>query len=176
MDSWYESHIKDTEYEQYLADTLFCNDRSLYYTTPSDYSNLGYGKEKTAYRWYYYSSSRGVTLNCAQQNDRFTVEDSSIGNGDLTYPIGLLTTDEAYLAGGYSASNSKYYLYTGNSYWALSPHFFNNRNALVRYVYSSGSAGSGSTVYNSVGVRPVLNLKSGSLKSGSGTATDPFLV
>ena len=177
VDTWYESHIKDTEYEQYLADALFCNDRSLYYTTPSGYSNLGYGTEVTAYRWYDYSSSRGVTLNCAQQNDRFTVEDSSIGNGDLTYPIGLLTTDEAYLAGGYSnVSNSKYYLYTGNIYWTLSPFNFRNGNAYVRRVYSSGNANSLDNVRNSYGVRPVLNLKSGSLKSGLGTANDPYQV
>ena len=176
VDTWYESHIKDTEYEQYLADTLFCNDRSLYYTTPSGYSNLGYGTEKTAYRWYDYSSSRGVTLNCAQQNDRFTVNDEIMGNGDLTYPIGLLTTDEAYLAGGYNASNSKYYLYTGNNYWTLSPYIFSSNYAHVRIVALSGFASSYFYVNYSHGVRPVLNLKSGSLKSGLGTANDPYQV
>ena len=175
IDEWYESHIKDTEYEQYISDTLFCNDRSLYYTPPSDYSNLGYGPEVTAYRWYDYSSSRGVTLNCAQQNDRFTVNDEIMGNGDLTYPIGLLTTDEAYLAGGYG-SNSKYYLYTGNSYWTLSPYDFSGYYAYVRYVDSSGRANYYNSVNISNGVRPVLNLKSGSLKSGLGTANDPYQV
>ncbi len=29
IDSWYEKNIKNTEYEQYIADDLFCNDRSL---------------------------------------------------------------------------------------------------------------------------------------------------
>ena len=167
VDTWYESHIKDTEYEQYLADTLFCNDRLVI-------SGNGVGNESTDYRWYSYSSSRGVTLNCAQQNDRFTVEDSSIGNGDLTYPIGLLTTDEAYLAGGYS-SNSKYYLYTGNIYWTLSPDDFSYGNASVRDVGGGGTAYS-VLVSGELGVRPVLNLKSGSLKSGLGTANDPYQV
>ena len=176
IDEWYESHIKDTEYEQYLADTLFCNDRSISYTTPSGYSNLGYGTEQTAYRWYGYSSSRGVTLNCAQQNDRFTVEDSSIGNGDLTYPIGLLTTDEVYLAGGHSANNYKYYLYTGNYYWTLSPYDFNGYTADEGIVFPSGNALTSHSVNNYIGVRPVLNLKSGSLKSGLGTANDPYQV
>ena len=27
VDEWYESHIKDTDYEGYISDTLFCNDR-----------------------------------------------------------------------------------------------------------------------------------------------------
>lgn len=96
-----------------------------------------------------------------------------MGNGDLTYPIGLLTTDEAYLAGGYG-SNSSYYLYTGNSYWTLSPTYFNGSYGNVRLVNSSGDAYGGTGVYSSKGVRPVINLKSGSLKSGLGTASNPY--
>ena len=175
VDEWYKSHIKDTEYEQYISDTLFCNDRSLYYMTPNKYSNLGYGTEQTAYRWHAFSSSRGVTLNCVQQNDRFTVNDESMGNGDLNYSIGLLTTDEAFLAGGIS-SNSKYYLYTGNTYRTMSPGSGGGYNAYVRYVHSSGDATSGSYVYSSYGVRPVINLKPNSLNTGDGTASNPYQV
>ena len=181
VDTWYEENIKDTEYEQYISDTLFCNDRSISeYTPSSSYTNLGYGKEKTAYRWYYGPWSSGndkqnPRLTCNQQNDRFTVNDEAIGNGALTYPIGLLTTDEAALAGGYRTSNSGYYLYTGNYYWTMSPDGFGGSNARVRYVYSPGLVNSSIVDYSS-GVRPVLNLKSGSLKSGSGTALDPYLV
>ena len=48
VDTWYEENIKDTEYEQYISDTLFCNDRSISeYTPSSSYTNLGYGKEAT---------------------------------------------------------------------------------------------------------------------------------
>ncbi|HIQ94097.1 TPA: hypothetical protein IAB29_03060 [Candidatus Ventrenecus stercoripullorum] len=111
---------------------------------------------------------------CKEQNDRFTVSDVSTGNGDLTYPVGLLTTDEAALAGGYSLSNSGYYLYTGNYYWTMSPYDFSGSGARVLYVDSLGSVGGGNGVDYSTGVRPVLNLKSGSLKSGSGTALDPY--
>ena len=173
VDEWYESHIKGTEYESYISDTLFCNDRSLGSNTDSSYSQLAYGTERTKYRLY--NSINGVTLTCVQQNDRFTVNDESIGNGDLTYPIGLLTTDEAYLAGGYR-SNSGYYLYTGNYYWTMSPYYFNGSYAYVRYVDSSGSASSYCSVYLSRGVRPVINLKPNSLNTGDGTASNPYQI
>ena len=176
VDTWYEEKIKDTDYEQYISDTLFCNDRSFNSTNPG----TGVGTSVTYYRWYYGPWSSGndkqyPRLTCAQQNDRFTVDDESIGNGALTYPIGLLTTDEAALAGGYSATNHDYYLYTGNYYWTMSPSGYNGTAA---YEFRLDSDGIASSAWVTVarGVRPVLNLKSGSLTQGQGTASDPYLV
>ena len=170
VDSWYEENMKDTEYEQYISDTLFCNDRSF----RSSNTGTGIGDVYTSYN-YASTGTGGVNLKCAQQNDRFTVNDEVIGNGSLTYPVGLLTDDEAYLAGGTYNSNYNYYLYTGNYYWTMSPNDFNGSNAYVRHVDNSGYV-SGNNVNNSDGVRPVLNLKSGSLTSGQGTVSDPYLV
>ena len=172
VDTWYEENIHETEYEQYISDTLFCNDRSF----GKSNSGTGTGDSYTQYRWY--SSSNGIRLTCTQQNDRFTVNDEVIGNGALTYPVGLLTTDEGYLAGGYSSSNSGYYLYTGNWYWTMSPSNFNGSYAGMRCVDSTGRVSDDYDVGvdDSLGVRPVLNLKSGSLTSGQGTASDPYLV
>src|SRR5574344_28320 len=118
LDNWYQTNL--SSYSSYFSDTLYCNDRSLYSSTPdATYSQLGYGPEKTAYRLWSYSNSR---LKCSQQNDRFTVDDTTIGNGSLAYPIGLLTTDEAVLAGGWWSSSNSNYLYTGNWYWTASPY------------------------------------------------------
>ena len=170
VDTWYEENIANhPEYTQYISDTLFCNDRSF----ASNNSGTGAGTSTTYYRWYY-SSSNGIRLTCTQQNDRFTVDDEMVGNGDLTYPVGLLTTDEAYLAGGKS-SNSRYYLYTGNYYWTMSPGYFNGSLARVRAV-NSGGALSTPQVDSLAGVRPVLNLKPNSLTFGDGSASNPFLV
>ena len=175
VDSWYETNLLGTEYEQYIADTLFCNDRSF----GSSNSGTGIGASVTYYRWYYgpwsSSSSRQYPrLTCAEQNDRFTVNDELIGNGDLSYPIGLVTTDEVVLAGGYSDSNSGYYLYTGNYYWTMSPGNFRSGFAGVRGVYSDGSGDYSVGVNSLRGVRPTLNLLPDSLKVGSGTADDPW--
>ena len=169
LDNWYKTNIEDKGLSSYISDTLFCNDRSF----GSSNSGTGTGASETHYHWY--SSSNAIRLTCPNQNDRFTVDDEVTGNGDLTYPIGLVNTDEVYLAGGYSSNNSGYYLYTGNYYWTMSPYYFNGR-ALVRYVYSDGDANFSNRVDGSGCVRPVINLKADSLKSGDGTANNPYVV
>ncbi len=177
LDTWYENNIKGTTYEQYVKDNLFCNDRSLSSNTPSGWSNKGYGTEKTSYRWYNFTDSsynNKMMLTCPQKNDAFTVSDTSKGNGALTYGIGLVTTDEVVLAGGWSSSNSNYYLYSGKYYWTMSPVFFSGYFAGERSVYSSGYADGYNGLDFLYGARPVLNLSSEIMKNGNGTASDPF--
>ena len=146
LDNWYKTNIEDKDLFSYISDTLFCNDRSISEIMPSGYSNLGHGKEKTSYRWHYgpwssSSSSQYPRLTCTEQNDRFTVDDEVTGNGDLSYPIGLVTTDEVVLAGGYDDGNSGYYLYTGYYYWTMSPRNFHDSGVAVRLVYSGRQSG-----------------------------------
>ena len=168
LDNWYKTNIEDKGLSSYISDTLFCNDRSF----DSSNSGTGTGASNTQYRWY--SSSKGIRLTCPNQNDRFTVDDEVTGNGDLTYPIGLVNADEVYLAGGHSATNHGYYLYTGNYYWTMSPVDFNNGYASVRRVHSDGGGYRSGYVNGLIGVRPTLNLIPDSLKVGSGTADDPY--
>ena len=176
LDNWYKTNIEDKGLSSYISDTLFCNDR----TFNSSNSGTGTGTSVTRYRWYYgpwdSTGTQYPRLTCTEQNDRFTVDNEVIGNGDLSYPIGLINTDEVVLAGGYNYSNSGYYLYTGNRCWTLSPYLFIGRNATVRYVYSNGDADNGYSVDYSYGVRPTLNLIPDSLKVGSGTADDPYRI
>ena len=169
VDEWYEKHIKGTEYENYLSDTLFCNDRSF----ASSNTGTGAGTSTTYYRTY---DTDNHTLYCKNQNDRFTVNYEAKGNGDLTYPIGLVTADEAYLSGGYSATNSKYYLYTGNSYWTMTPYYVGSNGISFVWDISKDLVGNFQVSYTYNGVRPVINLRSDALKQGSGTADDPFMV
>ena len=129
----------------------------------------------TNYRWYYFANNK-MMLTCPQQNDAFTVSDTTNGNGALTYPIGLLSIDEIVLAGGWSTSNSGYYLYSGQLWWASSPDGFIGNIAYVRRVYSNGDADSYEHVCDDYGVRPVFNLKAEVLAQGSGTAEDPYHI
>ena len=173
LDGWYNFFIKGTTNEQYIVDSIFCNDRSF---APNN-SGTGVGTSVTYYRWYNfadYSNNNKMMLACPQKNDAFTVSDTSKGNGALTYGIGLVTTDEVVLAGGWSSSNSNYYLYNGQYYWTMSSTYFSGSYAVERSVHSSGSTASSGTVDNTFGARPVLNLSSDVLKNGSGTASDPY--
>ena len=179
IDNWYKTNIVGTTNEQYLADNIFCNDRSISSNKPDSYNNLGYGTNATAYRWYYGPWSSGgynsnMRLTCPQKNDAFTVSDTTNGNGALTYPVGLLSTDEIVLAGGWNASNIGYYLCSGGIWWASSPFNFGGYSAYVRRVNSDGSASNAYLVDGYYGVRPVFNLKAEVLKYGNGTASNPY--
>lgn len=185
LDTWYENNIKGTNYEKYITDNIFCNDRSTKNT-----QNDGYGPERIAYRWgsapwftrSSKNSNKNMMLTCPRQVDAFTVDDTTNGNGALTYKIGLITTDEIVMAGGWSLKTSKYnyYLFTGQHYWTMSPM----GGSTLRIVYCTGAAGrpdepmsryqqEDSTGHVN-GVRPVLNLSLEVLKNGDGTALNPF--
>ncbi len=179
IDDWYKTNIlnkKDeagNSYASYLSDGIFCNDRSI---------NTGSGNllvPTTHYGAYKrLISSKTPTLTCAQEIDKFSVSDT-IGNGSLTYPVGLLTAEEAAMAGGlYNAVNTEYYLYTGQVYWLASPSSFNATSARPTewYVGSTGRINP-NWVMISYGVRPVISLSADSLiTTGDGTKENPYVI
>ena len=171
VDSWYKTNIVDAGYSDKVADVIYCNDRSMK-------SGTGYGTTQTYYGGFQrIVGGNNPVLTCTNQNDRFTVEDTSKGNGALTYPVGLITIDEVEMAGvnWATSSNSSYYLNTGNYYWTMSPCFFSGSDASGFGVNSYGGI-YGNSVSNTSGVRPVLSLKSDISVTGSGTQNDPFVV
>ena len=173
LDNWYKTNIVGTTNEQYLADNVFCNDRSMARYN----SGTGAGVSETYYGGYKGPWS-GASYNfiCPQKNDAFTVSDTTNGNGALTYPVGLLSYDESILAGGWNVDNRVYYLYSGQSLWTSSPVLFSGDSSLVGEVSFDGCADIGSQVRSDNGVRPVLNLKADVLVQGSGTASDPYRI
>ena len=117
-------------------------------------------------------------LSCSQQADKFTVGTEK-GNGKLIYPVGLITIDEAAFAGGTNGdANSEYYLYTGQTYWTMSPYlFYLSRASALVWLVTSDSYLNATWVTASGGVRPVINLKNGiKALSGDGTASNPYVI
>ena len=53
-------------------------------------------------------------------------------------------------------------------------NYFNGKVARIRSAYASGSLNNNTSVDNVYGVKPVINLKQGSLKSGTGTKDNPY--
>ncbi len=105
------------------------------------------------------------------------------GNEALTYPIALLSFDEATLAGGWNVANINYYLSNNAKQWWLmsAVDYYGGASATVGGVSSNGTLGIqdfvvGNRVNKIDGVKPVINLKQGSLKSGDGTITNAYLV
>ena len=168
LDSWYDTNIVNTGNEQYIADAIYCNDRSVS-------SGTGIGTTETTYAAGTRIDNGQPTLKCANNSDKFT-KSTTIGNGKLTRMIGLITSDEVmYAGGGYGTVNKEYYLYSGKWYWTMAPHSFASGYAYVNFVYNYGGLSS-DIVVNALAVRPVVSLKSDAISGGSGTAASPFLV
>ena len=168
-DNWYKTNIVDKNYSQYVADAIYCNDRSLS-------SGTGIGTTTTYYMAYNrLSTNKTPSLKCTQNNDKFTIS-SSLGNGNLTYPVGLITADEAAYAGGKSRTpNSLYYLYSGEYYWTISLNRFYRGLSFVWNVSSPGYLSS-NRVNSSGALRPVISLKSDITFSGNGSMNQPFEI
>ena len=164
IDTWYQNNM--TDYTSQLEDTVFCNDRS--YTTSG--STLYFGAYTRLV------TNKTPTLKCQNTKDKFTINTSN-GNGALTYPVGLITADEMAYAGGiFNTSNSSFYLYTGQWFWALSPYSFARSDALEFNLFSYGYLDY-TYVNGSNGVRPSVSLQLGiGMTGGSGTAADPFVI
>lgn len=181
VDKWYEENILNKYDSQgnllldYLSDEIFCNDRSFYDGNGYNF-DLGIGTHYGAN--YRYNIKKSPSLICKNDNDKFTVSAAN-GNGNLNYPIALLTIDEGALAGSImDIPNYNYYLYTGSKYWTMSPDYFfpHTASSSIAYIDYNGSIRNNSPIML-YGIRPVINLSSEVLySSGSGTEEDPYQI
>ncbi len=204
LNKWYtnvlskQANFKDSQ----LADTVWCNDKSVVTDTTFNPNNgtlgtnYGYGINKN-----YYSATKrlrsnsgsaggtGPSLICPNDNNggklsKYTVSDTEYGNGALSgyAKVGLLTADEIAFAGGaFGTTNTTYYIKgnTNSSYWwVLSPLGFFNGAASVWFVRGSVSRLDFGDVSSYIGVRPSLSLSSGVKisSSGIGSATNPYKI
>ena len=141
----------------------------------------------------YGTSGIGPTLKCPNDNNngnlsKYTVDNTDMGNGAISYKIGLLTADEliyagtvdyhVYMALNYGADAINYYLKTNTEnqwFWTLTPASYSSGAYVWRqtgYGYVTLSA-----VNNAGGIRPTISLKTDTmLMGGDGSAAAPFLV
>ncbi len=187
LEKWYVDNIKNKGLDEYVADSIFCNDRS---TPGKDISGweydtgLGYGTNTTAYgaserfvniKSFRHKANANPIFTCPNKNDAFTVNDTEKGNGALSEKIGLITEDEIVAAGNiFNSMNGYNYLATSFS-WSLSPFYFNGSSAFVFRVGSYGGLNNG-TVNNAGGVAPVINLTAEYVRTmkGNGTTESPY--
>jgi len=185
IDAWYSSNIYGKSEETLLEDAVWCNDRSITSTTftPANYETndktFVYGA-MTRLMEYMADSSLSISpsLVCNRDMDKFTV-DRANGNGDLTYPIGMLTADEILMAGNtlYQGNTVITYLSIPTHYfWALSPFGFFGGFAGAFFVYGGGLY-YGFVGASDLGVRPSVSLGFGAyVTSGNGTFETPYRV
>ena len=185
IDTWYETNIvgkNDSEgnlLTNYIVDGTFCNDRSFASSNTGNGYSLVPNTSYSAYKRLYIDSDKTATLKCSQKNDSFSTS-SNRGNGNLTYPVALITADEVALAGGKGEfKNEDFYLRNNSYYITMTPSNFNGANAiaLMYRVNPTGELRPWFYVNTFVGIRPVINIRSDVLiQEGDGTIENPFIL
>ena len=166
----------------------FCGDRS----SLNQQSGVGTGTVTTYNKGYLRVKESTPTLTCENASDYYTVASASSGNKKLSYPIGLITADEVMLAGhaggvfdgsyNHQKANKGSYLTTGNGFWTMTsagsfiPFGGTNWRATLFNVNDFGDIDDLYADDTTRGLRPVVNLKSNVIITGTGTMTDPYIV
>jgi len=190
IDDWYEANILNTKYESMLEDTVWCNNRNV---TSDTYSIDNYSSNNmflfdsfsrlAGAVWYGESEQELPNLTCERNVDKFTVS-SSNGNGDLTYPIGLLTADELWFAGG-AIADSGYEIYqylaaetlNGGFWWTLSPGRFENNSGEMIAAWVREIIPADENSNSNYGVRPSVSLNNAvQILDGEGSFEKPYIV
>ena len=164
LNNWYNG-LSVADKNKININAGFCSDR-ISYSDP----------EGTEQFWADY----GVTLYHAPYVRLISNKTPSLlcnPSDTLNIPVGLITADEAALAGGNaSIGNQNYYLYTGQIYWTMSPEIFHGLSKPAVFAIDLRGYINAILVNTAYGVRPVINLKADTLFTGSGTSTNPYVV
>lgn len=178
VDEWYgntfmvKNDLEGNLFNNYVSKTaIYCNDRVR--TT-----------EMQSYGWYYYGAynrlydNKHPSYKCGNDFsgnlfdnysylDKFSVSTTYGGNGDLIYPVALITADEiAYAGGVYNIDAKAWYYYNSlgesiigdNYWWTMSPSY--GSYAGYARVFSMNNATLSDRNASSSAIRPVISLKS----------------
>lgn len=160
VESWYAHSL--SSYTSYLADTVYCNDRSI--------KSLGGFNPSggSLYSPLTFNGTSNTSLLCSNEADRFSVSNSV---APLKYPIGLLSGAEANLLGNNKVRAS------GSKYWLMSPSSLTGTSIGQFVVETTGTLSSTVSINSSNYIRPVITLKGSlALASGDGSVTSPYVV
>ncbi len=202
-DTWYANNM--TAWTNILEPSAgYCNDRTMNttmnWTSPlAESSTIAATYGTSGVQTYYfgvyprnYNSAQPPSLTCAKYSTidrsvvdlyRYVANSAGVGN-ELKYPVALLAADEISFAGsgkinGDNGSSSNFYSFLGSGsyFWSLSPLDRQSDGKVSESIlYEYGSI-NGGIMDNIGGVRPAISLVSGTIAtSGSGTATDPWVV
>ena len=184
-DNFYTSKL--ASYSSYIdTSSGFCGDRS----TLNNQSGVGTGTVSTYDKGYLRVSTNTPSLKCENSSDYYTVSSASSGNKALTYPIGLITADEVLLAGSsggvfdgaynYQKSTPNAYLTIGQYFWTMTPAGYYNPFGGIywcSHVFIVDTSGllDDYVTNDTLGLRPVINLKNALKFTGDGTKNNPYV-
>lgn len=116
-------------------------------------------------------------------NRSFTIDEPSLTCKGITneLKVGLLSSDEATLAGAYhNTENKDYYLYNENiagPYFLGSTNFISSDNTVSMLTLApNGAIAEGTMITDSAYLRPVVNLSISAKVKGEGTYENPYII
>ncbi len=194
LESWYALNMISVDSQ--IDDNIFCYDRSLttggFQSEIMGYNGSGYTGDGLGTNFTLYGVAARITasssiltaggsgpkLLCPSKEDAYTVEDTTNGNGALDYKVGLITADEAIMAGlTISENNTINYLYTNRTYSTGSPFaYIKDFYAYVWNVSGIGKVHQYSVVTPLTKLRPIVYLSLDVDITGTGTWNDPYKV
>jgi hypothetical protein len=162
IDSWYKHYLLEN-YDQYIEDTIYCNDRTIKQLGGWDDNG---GMTNTTLQFNEVINSNN--LKCTNVTDQFSTQNS---NARLSYKVGLITNPEMNLM--INSDLRK----TNNNYFLLSPsEFTRGYNPIMRIINQYGGISTDS-VGNAFGVRPVISLIPGiKYDDGDGSKEHPYII
>ena len=183
IDTWYKNNLSD--YTKYLSkDAVYCNDRNV--ATIGDYTSYKIGGWMNLAIVDRASHTFSPTYNCANTKDTFSVNNSE---AKLTYPVALMTADEAMYAGGVFLKESTNLWFYSNSKnesilgellsWLMTPvNGAPNYSGNIMAIRANGKLYyPDATNTNQLAVRPVISLKGNLVwKSGDGSSASPYEI
>jgi len=152
LDAWFEENLED--YAEDLADDVWCNRTDW----EANHERIGVN---------------GTPSNECPDEAALSVSDE-VGNGKLSYPVGMITADELMFGGaGYNVENHNYYLTTGNKFHSMTQqsekkmYYQNSKYALNR---------TGSLTY-ATGIRAIIAVPNNTtVKTGDGSKNNPWRI
>lgn len=163
LNNWYKTNIENQNLDDNVStETGFCNDREM----ASGYTWVATGATIQYAAYERIRTNKAPNLQCNEADI-------------LKIPVGLITADEAAIAGGvYRTENNNYYLKSGEIYWTMTPfHFSFNSPSGTTSMYAINAEGDiddWKMSSSSYGIRPVINLRANIIISGTGTSSDPY--
>ena len=171
LENYFKENLSD--YKDYISnDTIYCNNRKTKEFTNNRvfYGTLGFGNNNTGY---FEMNNNKINYECYNLNDRLTIN-NEYGSKVLTYPIALITKNEVMNA-GFDVFNNNSFLNFDDSYWTMSPAYYNGSDA-YNFVVNKNVINE-SKVTNSFSVRPVITLnKNVKIESGDGSLEFPYII
>ena len=161
VDAWYKHYLLEN-YDDYIEDTIFCNDRSIR-------SLYGWNPDGGSITAILVFKEYDITkdLSCVNTTDKFSVSNSS---ARLTYKVGLMSSPEMNILNNENARK------TGQNYWLMSPDHF-GENVFSRVMRYDGAMIYSFQVNSPYGVRPAISLiPEIEYTSGDGSMANPYVV